>query len=240
MLCLGPQSWHSASLPLVPRCCCGMMRSWEELARASRYPSLDWADTSGTCGARQGRRRRACSVLGAGFLFVTSPRRLIINPGWPSVSKLALSPPQTSPLLSANQTRPDQTQETTAAPTIPQHHRRAEYTFVIGLALIALYFRGFQKHEPPSPDLVIALQLRPSSSPPSPLPPPPTTQPHITHQTTHRVPLFAMDTRTPQTHVHQNGNGNAPATAMDGFKESEVCIPDANSIPCLPAGVIAG
>lgn len=49
-----------------------------------------------------------------------------------------------------------------------------------------------------------------------------------------------MDTRTPQTHVHQNGNGTAPATAMDGFKESEVCIPDANNIPCLRAVVIAG
>lgn len=91
----------------------------------------------GTCGARQGRRCRACSVLGAGFLFVTSPIRQIINPGWPFCLKTCSLPSSLSPLPSAtNQTATDQTQETSTAPTISLNiHRRAESSFVIGLAL---------------------------------------------------------------------------------------------------------
>jgi hypothetical protein len=131
-----------------------------------------WADTGGTCGARQGRRRRACSVVGAGFSFRHfSPKRQIINPGWAICLKTCSLPSSTSPLPSANQTRPDLTQQTSAAPTIPQHHRRAEYTFVIGHALIALHFRGFQKHEPPPLPISSSLcSSGPSSSLPLPRP----------------------------------------------------------------------
>lgn len=76
----------------------------------------------GTCGARQGRRcRRACSVLGAGFLFVTSPIRQIINPGWPSVSNLAPSPPH-FPLcpLQPDRNRPDP-RDISSSHHLPQH-----------------------------------------------------------------------------------------------------------------------
>lgn len=119
----------------------------------------------GTCGARQGRRCRACSVLGAGFLFVTSPIRQIINPGWPFLSQNLLPPLLTFPsaLCKPDHNRPDP-RDINSSHHLPQHHRRAESSFVIGLAHIALHFHGSQKHEPPAPDLVIALQLRHSSS----------------------------------------------------------------------------
>lgn len=120
----------------------------------------------GTCGARQGRQcRRACSVLGAGFLFVTSPIRQIINPGWPSVSKLAPSPPH-FPLYPL-QTRPEQTRpkrHQQLPPPPPTSIAEQSPALLSASPLVAIHFHGSQKHEPTPPDLVIALQLRPSSS----------------------------------------------------------------------------
>lgn len=149
-----------------------MMRSWEELARACRFPSLDWAGRRDVWGP-SGPPVRACSVLGAGFLFVTSPIRQIINPGWPFLSQNLLPPLLTFPsaLCKPDHNRPDP-RDINSSHHLPQHHRRAESSFVIGLAHIALHFHGSQKHELPrswsrhrsaAPALFFSPLLRPNN-----------------------------------------------------------------------------
>lgn len=140
----------------------------------------------GTCGARQGRRCRACSVLGAGFLFVTSPIRQIINPGWPFLSQNLLPSLLTFPSALCNRpdhNRPDP-RDINSSHHLPQHPSPSR---------VQLCYR------PRPPSLFISTDPGSTNQPllissslcsfVSPLPSPPTKQPHIAINSASRASL---------------------------------------------------